>query len=343
MAASGRRWFPRIRPEYMHPSSVAVGEVSLYAQSLYKSKDGEKVRQVIESREYNERIINTTYFHVVQSWLKENGPSFFLEPDLMDAITSTDALSSVKGSDIKTVYPGGLFLLPRNKTFISSQTGDCISCIFYRILEPGSDLEVLLNGEKPSIALQAKNRCIFIMGFWEKASDISSFTLSLSKPDKYLSETIDEGRKKLSFGFPSRLESPEELLTEAYYYGNWAASLVANLMLIMQSYPKYLEKIEDKKHVRQHFKDKPLPSSFLIKRSTAREIHRTVVPDSYPEYMSTGKKQSPHWRPGHWRRQPHGDRWELENPDSKIIILDDGRHAHMKWILPVFIGIEGNT
>ncbi len=176
-----------------------------------------------------------------------------------------------------------------------------------------------------------------ILGYWDNSIDCNSFLIDLSDPDKSLLEVIEESKKQFQIGVLDRPNNEGELFEEAIDIGSWFGSLAINLCLIMQSYPEYLVPTDKKNSDRQSFRDREAPASYIVKldRSTARPIRQTTLDVERAESEPSGRT-SPrlHWRRGMWRRQPHGDQWELAHPKAQFIVLPDGRHVHMKWLRP---------
>ena len=79
-------------------------------------------------------------------------------------------------------------------------------------------------------------------------------------------------------------------------------------------------------------------SKELFARIKARDIMQVVLDKGgKPSQGTKGESNWCGWREGHWRRQPHGVRWELNNPDQEVYEFDDGRRYHMKMIAPIFV------
>lgn len=342
LAAAGRRWFARPPEGYEAPPVGAVSDVGAYANLLMNCGDSGPLSRVITRLTDEELAVRLTYIHTIQTWLKQNGPTFFPEQDILEACEHTDVLSSVQGSDIKTVYPVGYISLPKNRGFHSTAQNDDIRHIWFKILEPNEPLSAVI-GSSTHDKLFAPGRRLFMQAYWSKSTDIHSFSLPLDEPDMSLEDALDKSSKQLTHGFnTSRNNFLDEVAIDAKKLGKWMGSLVANLMLIMQSYPKYLDKLPTEKSQRQGFKNASPPLSIRIRRSTPRPVRQTVQGNERGPVCSTGRTLGNHWRRGHWRRQPHGDQYELENPEVQVIVLADGRHAHMKWIIPIYIGLESS-
>lgn len=347
LAAAGKRWFCKPPAGYSSPSAGAISDFSYFASVIHKSPLAPKLIQALSMYHGKDLIIRLTHMFQVQRWLMQNGPTFFVDPDILTACENTDALGCVTGSDIKVVYPCGYFCLPKDRGFVSKITGDSVRHIWFNFVDRDQEVELNINGHRSTpktegeIPLVADSRKILMLAYWEKSKDSSSFNLPLDISDQPLIKTLEQYRHLISVGpTTDRQLSQSELERDTEDFGLWVGSLVVNLCLLMQSYPQYLQGLPLQASERQHFKDAVPPQSILIRRSTKHNLQQIVAHKNAEDIQPSERELSPHWRRGHWRRQPHGDRWELENPEVKIIILEDNRHYHMKWLEPVFIGLK---
>lgn len=341
LANLGKRWFAKPPEGFAPPSKGAIESFSIYATLMHKSALGEQVMKRILEEPEPHYSAHMGYIYMAQKWMTENGPTIFMSEQILNACENTEAFKGVEGSDIKTTYPIGYLSLPKGRGFISKQTGDRLGHIWFTILEKNDKVPFLLNNKVQYLKTQDFGRKLFLQGYWDKSQECSSFSLPLDDSGVSLYDTLERARHKLcADNHVSRITSTEVLLEEAKDLGLWIGSLAINLMLIMQSYPQYLEKLSAKDSARQNFKDKEPPTSIIIRPSKSQPILRTVEneTDEFPS-EPTGKTVGNHWRRGHWRRQPHGEYWELQNPEVQVVILPDKRHAHMRWILPIYVGL----
>jgi hypothetical protein len=337
MARLGRRWFAHPPPEFSPPCQTALAVVSTASFGFYPNEVSKLDADTLGNLGDYDRSMSMLAYHTLQKWLRENGPTFFVDENVVKASHNTDVLASVEGSDIKTVYPVGYFALPDNAAFVSKQTGGRIKDIWFRLVERDEhQLSLWINGIEQKLARMATHRQLVIQGYWDNNTDCSYFILSLDEPGS-LYEVMEATRKKQNFGegiaHPANIQ---DLLAETYEYGLWTCSLCLNLCLIMQSYPAYLNKLE--KVIRQSFQGEPATTYRVrLGRSPVHQLRQVVANGNTNAIGEAGHEIEAHWRRGHWRRQPHGDRFELEHPEVKILILTDGRHAHMKWIQPILV------
>lgn len=342
LAAAGRRWFAKPTAGFEIPSDPVLAELGIYANLLLNTPSSHHIAdQIAKNVEVKHFAVQYTYIHIIQSWLKYNGPTLFVDKEMFVACSNTDALSSVYGSDLKVVYPCAYISIPTEMGFKSEQTGDTLNHIWFKILEDQETVTLYFGGKKSEV-IKSPGRKLFIQGYWKNSADCSSYCLPLDWEGKTLGETILENSKVFTVS-DERMKlraAVEDLKAESEDLGNWMASFVLNICLLMQSYPRYMERMPKEHSERQNFKTEPPPISINLHRSSKRNIFQVVTGGKREDSEPTGRTVDSHWRRGHWRRQPHGDRWELENPESKIIVLADERHAHMKWIEPILIGLE---
>jgi hypothetical protein len=342
-AALGKNWFAKPPAGFSLPSEAAISDVSIYANFIYDTDIGRMLETAIANLSSDSQSSRAAYIQNIQKWLQDNGPTIFVDEEMLQMCQDTNVLSHVRGTDIKTVYPVGYICLPKGKGFTSSFTKDSLHHLWFQIYEAGSH-DLLINGKKHT--LEMKGRRLFIHAYWDRIGDCSSFLLPLDNENDILEEVIKVNSTKLLAGQVNRGKtdtstgmSVEELNKESSELSNWMAPLVCNILLLMQSYPQYFEKMPKENSYRQSFKGKKDPVSLRLHRSSKMDIFQKVYEtESKKENAETeNNKICRHWRRGHWKRQVHGDRWELENPEAKIIHMKDGRRAHMRWIMRVLV------
>jgi len=355
MAALGKRWFAKSPAGYPAPSQSAVTDVGVYGNLLYKGEVGKILMDAINRLSHDAITTRVAYINNIQTWLQGNGPTIFVDEEILEMCENTDVLANIHGSDIKTVYPTGYICLPQGKGFKSAYTGDSLHHIWFQIYEPGMH-KAIINGEEFNLGM--RGRRLFIHAYWDTVADCSSFLLPLDSETDVLSEVIRVNSTKLLAGQVTRgrkqidgtLEggitdtstgmSPEDLSDESHDLCTWMAPLICNILLLMQSYPQYFDKMDIAKSSRQNFKGSPPPVSMILRRSPKKNVFQKVVGSSNERSEPTGATVSRHWRRGHWRRQVHGDLWELQNPDVRVIEMTENRRAHMNWIVPILVNAD---
>lgn len=338
----GKRWLPKPPPGFSLPPEHTLANLHALAAHFAPSRENAEFEDALARSPENFLTLQLMQMGAVQSWLHDNGPTLYVPADMAEACANTDALSTVEGSDIRTVYPLAYVCLPDSCAFVSPVTGDTMQHLFWSFVD-GDQFPVWLNGVRKPV-LRAKGRRLFMVGFWNGSHDGSSYALALDQPGRPLNDVIDETRKvfvrddtrhhELNPGLAEAEKAESEVL------GEWMAGLCVNLALMMQSYPQYVQPLPKQHCERQSFRDRAAPVSVVIHRSPVRDIRQIVVERERRESAATDRRVAAHWRKGHWRRQPHGDDFELTNPDVQVIVLDDGRRAHMRWIEPIFVGAK---
>lgn len=342
MAENAKRWFAKPPTGYSRPCETALSDFSVFGNMMHKTPEAIRLFKSLSRLTGEDLIIRLTHMHIIQTWLAENGPTFFVDPDILQACEKTDVLGCIQGSDLKVVYPSGYFCLPSGMGHKSPFSDDSVHHIWFKFIEKGDPITIYLNGGKgpprhsDETPLIADSRKLMLISYWDKAHDSQSYNLPLDIPGKTLAESIKHYSEIITVDASRPLEQAQTE-AETVDFGLRAGALVCNLCLIMQSYPQYLAKLGKEASFRQNFANQTPPQSMLIRRSKERDLQQIVRPHDSHEGDPTGRAVSTHWRRGHWRRQPHGVRWEVENPDAKIIVLDDERHAHMQWLEPMLI------
>lgn len=337
LAAAGRRWFAKPPTGFSVPPAKGLANVQICAMEMLGT-GGPRLRQIVEKGPVLESSVLMTQMGAVQNWLHRNGPTVFVTQDILSACENTEALGCVTGSDIRTVYPSIFFTLHDTGGF--ARPNGCVRYLWCCIIE--NSIAVWLGGTRED--LPAKGRRLLIVAYNTIGEIADDFCLPLDS-DRPLRDVIDAQRKEyLPLHDPGRIEHANGGTTitvsndeqaEAERFGLWKCSLVVNLLLLMQSYPQYTR--IDAKRSRQSIGHDAETPAFILARSAARPLGQTVNESRHPESVPDGSSKRPHWRRGHWRRQPHHDQYELENPHVQVLLLSDGRRAHMRWIEPIFV------
>jgi hypothetical protein len=289
----------------------------------------------------------------IQFWQRTNGVTVFPSSELVEKCTHTESLGSVCGSDIKMSFPTILFTLPAKQAFRvkavhhpDAEGESHIGHLLVTVFDDSVPLTVTVDAEEDyRLHMPPGCRHLLVTAFWDRRF-VNNFSVPLS--DKTIRETLNDLRDHF-IGDEVRLalmdqEGVREEQDETTQISEWACSMVVNLLLLMQSYPDFVQVAEDR-HQRPHvYRNKPKPLTYTMSRV------RDLLPPTVREGEITGESgrhNSPHahWRRGHWRRQPHTPGWyaaaiEKGNAPGEVV-LPDGRKAHMVWIEPVFVGLKG--
>lgn len=343
LAAQGRRWFATPPRGFAPPPPHIMANMAMMSTHLFgQSSLNEDFANYVLQSPIQAQTLQLSQLSSMQRWMRQNGPTIFVPEDIVDACENTDALSGVEGTDIRRVFTTVYVSLPESRGFVSPFNGDTVRHIWCNFVEADEPVSTWLNGEERRL-LAVKGRRLLITAYWGKSMDCSSYSLPLDEVGVPLKEVIARTSKsfirdEVRYDDNPELERGEK--TEIELLGPWLASLCVNLTLLAQSYPEYLHEDKSGKTYRQSFKDLPEPRMFTIVRSGVRSVRQIVDGHTRSDLPGvTGSAHRVHWRRGHWRRQPHGDQWELTNPNAQFITLTDGRHAHMTWLEPVFVGM----
>tara|TARA_R110002073_G_scaffold299012_2_gene465804 strand:+ start:13199 stop:14491 length:1293 start_codon:yes stop_codon:yes gene_type:complete len=114
-----------------------------------------------------------------------------------------------------------------------------------------------------------------------------------------------------------------------------------NAFMLAHSYPTYLRELPSRKNASLGKKlsgNSSCKSIELSQPVSSKTLMQIVNESDTPAGAGLGGTMSQHWRKGHWRRQFHGKRWELLNPDQKVTVCKKmNKRYHYKWIMPILI------
>lgn len=271
----------------------------------------------------------------MQRWSQFGMPSLYASDDIVWACKNTEAMNTVTGNDIKTTFPSVLINIPRSQQW--KNRGGCrVSHIILNVYDDNQNITARLGGVEESIVMPDV-RYLMLNCFWTDFG-CQSITVPL-KADVSVKESFDA----VAAGDPlvSAFQTPQmvELAEDDEVIGWQIAECVTNMMLVMQSYPKYITKSQVKTRLPGQRKAKAKTTRVILgKPSDLRQEveHDPRKPESENSKGSENHRR-PHLRSGHWRRQRHRDDWELANPDVGIVVMPDGGHAHMAHIEPLWI------
>jgi len=282
----------------------------------------------------------------IQFWQKSNGVTVFPSVELIDKCNKTEALSGVCGTDIRESFPTILFVLPENRQLdipggdFSGRVGHLLVSIFDNTEPLFCDVDT----KRLSLHMPPGPRHILVTAFWNERY-VNNFSIPLTEKSikqtlEYLNDHFISDEVRVSSMSLSEVKHEQ---AETFAMSLWAGGLVVNLLLLMQSYPKFVTTMGSQ-YCRPHvYRDHPPPVTLSM--SVARSLLPPVVHESSVIGGNASHHASPtsHWRRGHWRRQRHSDTWLAEQvalgSAPKVIDMPDGRRAHMVWIEPVFVGI----
>jgi hypothetical protein len=263
----------------------------------------------------------STMCHVSRDWLEQSGPTIFVDPEIAQLCLMTDVGNSVRLNELKIVYPTAYIVLPDEIDFY--MYGKKISHFMYstrnskNATHPYDPFSFHANDE-----IAEEEDVMTVCGFGKE--NLWKTSLHLDRDS-----TINEYSDICS-------ENMDIKNDENRKYVRDVNNLFISLLLIMQSYPRYITKEPNTRPYKSRRKD-PNAEVLTISRTSKKPIQQTVSQRGGEYQGGTHASPHVHWRRGHWRRQPHGDRWEIHNPDSQTLTYLDGKRYHMKWIEPIFV------
>lgn len=276
-------------------------------------------------------------------WIENNGVTVFPEDRLVEACANTDVLDCVDGSDVRPAYPYLMFGLSDKRRIENDDGTDWINYVLVNFIENGKEENVKVGSGTLMVKMpQDCERYVILSAFW-KSGFVSSFAIPLRNHEtlrdtiaRFSTDYIDDEFR----GDNLSKEQLDQEHAETSRVGRTIASMVFNLCLLMQSYPEYVKRRSEKNDRQMRFRTKPPPATYGVNDRTAPLKPPPVVEGRQPHDDDTSDDQrtvKPHWRRGHWKRQTHSSEWEVANPQVKVVLFADGRHAHMVWIRPVFV------
>jgi hypothetical protein len=275
----------------------------------------------------------------LQNWSVRNGATVFPSVELVEACHNTDVLDCVEGPDLQTTYPSLLIGLPRDARIIGPITKTKCNYIIMNIYE-GREIPIVMAGKKWALKMPL-DRFAIVSSFWDDGGTISA-SIPLGNLGMKIRDVINDSTHNLirdplmeSIMGPEHTKIDEE---ETKQNMPAVISLMLNLVMLMQTYPKYIQKMPNQ-YQREPFQSRERPVTVALSRVTNLKdltVKRIAAPSME---MSQGTRSSAmvHWRRGHWRRQRHGPDWQAQHPDLREIKSGDFAY-HMVWIEPVLVG-----
>lgn len=303
---------------------------------------GDKLHDQTAALPEQTRLLMIWQMSGIQWWLLQNGITVFVEDHIAEACEHTDVLECVTGSDIHEAYPHMMFALSEKSRLTNRRGDDWINYILVNFVSGTHELVAKYGHGTMGVSMPTDCKKFVIFNSFWKSGFVSSaaFPLHENKNLKdeigvYTQEYIDDEFRTHALN----AEGLAEEHAETAELGRKVAALVFNCCLLMQSYPEYIQRNRDADNRRLMLRGHPAPTAYRLNDRTA-PIKPPPVDESPRPHAATGddtREIAPHWRRGHWRRQPHSDAWEVEHPDIKVVLFPDGRRAHMVRIPPLFI------
>lgn len=338
MEQAGRRWFGKPPPGFPAPGPKVSATVGCIGSHFASSPENRRQELTFAMLPRATSTLTLFQHAAIQRWMRGNSPSYYPDAELVRDLVNTDALSTVEARDVRVSVRSAYIALPEEAAYVSPVSGDKLNHLFIAYHDQGDMPSVTINGHEHR-NLVIEGRRLLLVGFWERTAEASSYLLPLDVEGRPLSEVIDATSRQYITDELRQAQMTEGALVaergEITDLGGWLAGLVVNLLLVMQTYPTYVEALPG--HARQRYgRSGATPTAARI----ARPVTQTVVETRRLAAGSADRGVALHWRRGHWRRQPHLQAWADAHPDSHVVTLADGRSAHMAWIEPVLVGQE---
>ena len=315
MAVIGKAWLPKPPMGYVypsHPNLVCLGRVATAIHGKVWVKYPEQLRKdmgiELHSRECG-------IIAAMEKWLKGNGPTFYPSDDILTLCEHTEALSTMHGGDIRPAIPVGLIAFP--ESFSKRNKG--VTHILFGIHEKNDAMESNYLRAKAESGIMPRT---LFCAYWDNQQDGGFVTSTVLSDDRLISDSVKSVVANAHGG-----KARNEMLV----------SLIVNILLVMQSYPEYIDRLDGDACRRIHTTAAGVPKPYAAR--IARPLQQFTAADPHPGSCiePTGKTYRMHWRRGHWRRVPHSPQWEAANLERAVVLFPDGRRAHTKWIHPVLV------
>ncbi len=226
---------------------------------------------------------------------KYDFPTYYVGPQLLDALKHSHPPEKVAWSDLRMPFEGLCFMLPRGSMVEPPPTNKEIACVGVVAFPAGSRLEIPTLGPYVQALPEARTCVFWLLGPGGLEMNDTTFPTSMALEPEI--EWIDQVSVGRPYGGP-----PGK-------FSSYVAGLVANLILVMEARKELVEpgvKLVD------HRKTGPTWSPTWVGRnySILHEKRREGDPDY--RFTELG------WRAGHFKRQHFG----TKNSEVRTIFVD---------------------
>lgn len=320
---------PRHPHGYPEPPPLTTAMLRLLLSSCYDPASTAAVLDTLGVLPPDDRELWVKHYTSIMHWQSYGFTTLFPSSEILTAATHTDVLDCIEATDLHPAWDSCLICLPSTHT-ISVPPLYSNHILLSHFTAPSlsvntADGTSLFSLDMPSAPFLQVNI------LWSDGeSQSASFPISKHEPlHQILTESALPsnriGTLAAAFEPPDHLEAQFNALSTTI-------ALVCNLLLIAQSYPIYVQP-----HITKH---RPPNSSRAVKPPSYRMLlpSRTISPSTARPHTTTSHHTvTPHQRRGHWRRQPHGSRYESLNPSATVVFDHAGRSCHMIWLPPTFV------
>ncbi len=231
----------------------------------------------------------TTY--VVQRVAQKQGPAFWLTSDLQSALLETDTPNHVTG--MMRVIPCGMLFLPSNSALVSPD-GEPVQVIFFSHLLKEEEFTYTLAGQKA--LTHVENDCV------QWGVIMASGTLYAAN----LGVDQDEGLNLGNNDYRGMVTA-EVNISEEDQFLEQVGKLVLQVLLILQTRPDLVEEATPLGFGGTRKQGGRKDQEALLRPRWIGKTYR-VRRESFTEPVGTHSSPRMHWRRGHHKRVPVGER-----------------------------------
>lgn len=229
--------------------------------------------------------------YVGQRVAREHGPAFWLTRDLQNALLQTDIPEHVPG--MKRVIPCGMLFLPSNSDLISPD-GEPVHVIFFSHLLKGEEFSYTLAGQK--LLTHVENDCVQ-WGTVMVSGTLYAANLGVDR-DKGLNLGTNDYRGMIT---------AEINISEEDKFLQQVGSLVLQVLLILQTRPDLVEEVTPLGFGGTKKQGGRKDQEALLRPRWIGKTYR-IRRESSTSAMDTHASPRTHWRRGHHKRVPVGER-----------------------------------
>jgi len=286
---------------------------------------------------HGERQLAVWQIASCQRWLKNGLRTVYPTTEIVNACKHTDAMKGVYGADIRTTLPSFLLVMPSGTEWKNS-SGSTVSHIIVNLMED-EKIVAKFATSNADISLEMPSKRYLVLSIYWDDFGVQNMSVPMDEDGLPIGKLLKRytGKDHHIPAHSDFLLSEEERQSDSdcgYQIGDF----IANVLLIMQSYPEYVTSKEKKmRGLDTKKRNRKIKVSTI---ATPSNLRQTVEfnPSKHKEYKGgSAPDRKTHIRRGHWRRQRHKLQWEVDHPEIHAVIMPDGGHAHMKWIRPLVI------
>lgn len=261
--------------------------------------------------------------HCINAYIKAmhyNRPTFFLERELGEPLIRTKLPLDFYTSDINWRWPAFRVYLPKNLLTITKD-GETSGAMFLDICYVGKHdlfdlpkpiaLELYTNygqpiGKIPMLQSDFEGMSISTILDFDSSESAIAYVASAKLEQQTMRDIIKDSHEKL--------DSPVESDETDVEFQKKALVLAINILLFLSSVPIEYETNETPIRKAKLEGKRMLTGLFPAKFIGQQQLRKASKP-SHIASVPTGQTLAPHWRAGHWKRQPFGPK----NQDRKLI------------------------